>query len=1323
MNQIPGNVEGCARSPSVQPAIGVLLLAMSVHMPPTFAAETQDRYYAHAAVHDAHGVIAPWYTAQNGQLDFRIRVAAETLKRYPWTTTDNAVDCLPHFLFNGHWKIADDGTITPLPIRDWDNGDLGQRAAYVLSGLVDYYRYSGDPAAISLMTLQADMLLDHCLTPADHPWPRFLISVPIKGKPNGQCDPQGMIQLDIVAEVGVALLKAYQVTGNRRWLEACQHWGSLLAAKRNRENGSPPWGRYAHPEAAPWKDDKQTGGVAFLLYFFDELVRLGYTGSDDEILRARDAGREYVRDQLLGQWTVNDVWGRNYWDWPDPVQAENVTEFAARYFMDNPDEFPNWRVDARNILTLFLNHTSVCPKSAGEVYSGAWAFPESSGCCGRSLWYGPMELAVAFAQYGQQADSPWARELARRMQILATYDGHETGVSEDNIDGGFVVNDAWFKIAHPMALKHLLGTLAWLPSEFGAVRENHLVRSSAVVSAVVYRAGSVRYRTFDVPTGTVDVLRLSFQPQRITADEDSLELRDDLSANGFRVTPLPDGDTLVTIRHDGARSVVVEGQDPQRQLDDSDVTYTGSWESVSDATDFGGGCRVCDRPDAEARFTFTGNQVRLLGRVTPEGGLADVYLDDQKQLVSIDCWCPDVRHEQVLYYRNGLSDGPHTLRLVVRGEKNAKATSAKVYVDAVQWSAATGSSDWGTGGGPTDVQRLVMGYPGRQDLVDSSGNRWWPGMEFIVRTGSMTDSVAESWWTTPVPLPVAGTDDAELFRYGVHAREFHVNVTVGPGTYYARLRFAATRRLDNCQNCVSVAINGQSKVSRMDVSATAGGTMKAVDLVFNNIQPQNGVIDIRFIGGDPAMSILGEASVQAIEVGPGSSRAGATPITMLGRNLLRNGGFEHWAKVAEKAGPVEVWKCEAENDSSTGVEPVVVLADDQEAGSQVAEGAIAARIRGRGRSRLAQEVAVRPGSTYRASALVSGQGELADCSADLVLEELGANGLVIAQHRQPAAIELGAFRYVSQQVTTSPDTARVRFVLETVLGGDAQSNTVSYDHCVLDGAPAAARIVGTVNDGAEQALHDAVVTVGDQSVRTGADGTFLVEGLTDLLQVAIQAAKQGCYSQSRVLELHGGENRCDFSLAALPTNNLLLNGDFEPGFAAARSVEHGIGGVREPWHFRFSPGVACYIYPESIYQWRKPRILRGREAISQVSDGGGTLELYQDVVVDANQPLVASVWVLGLDVQGNGDGFGAGREDFAGLVVQELDAQEKLLVSHPRVGIDKPTEGFQQVTLPFTTGSSTVKVRIILTSHIECIWQKGAAIFDDCVMEPASVSR
>ena len=290
-----------------------------------------------------------------------------------------------------------------------------------------------------------------------------------------------MIQLDIVAEVGIAAPEVLSTHRRNAVVRGVQALGRPDGRQAEPQPGAAPWGRYANPECAPWKDDKQTGGVVFLLYFFDELIRLGYTGKDGEIVKARDAGRAYLRDVLLPNWTVNDTWGRNYWDWPDPVQAENVTEFAARYFMDNKAVFPNWRNDTRNILSLFLNHTSVCPTSHGEVYSGAWAFPESAGCCGRSLWYGPMELAVPFAQYGVEANSPWARELARRMQILATYDGHETGVSEDNIDGGFVVNADWFKIAHPMALKHLLATMAWMPEEFGPARENHIVSSTAVV--------------------------------------------------------------------------------------------------------------------------------------------------------------------------------------------------------------------------------------------------------------------------------------------------------------------------------------------------------------------------------------------------------------------------------------------------------------------------------------------------------------------------------------------------------------------------------------------------------------------------------------------------------------------------------------------------------------------------------------------------------------------------------------------------------------------------------------------------------------------------
>src|SRR5262249_49630431 len=150
-------------------------------------------------------------------------------------------------------------------------------------------------------------------------------------------------------------------------------------------------------------------------------------------------------------------------------------------------------------------------------------------------------------------------------------------------------------------------------------------------------------------------------------------------------------------------------------------------------------------------------------------GRADVFVDGTKQLVPVDCFSPFELHQQILYYRNGLADGQHTLRIVVRGEHNPASTGREVLVDGVQYSAAIGNSGYGEGSGPTGVQRVVFGYPSPKDYRDSQGNLWRPGTEFIVRKGDLTDSVAKTWWTMRQAVFVQGTPDPELYRYGVHA--------------------------------------------------------------------------------------------------------------------------------------------------------------------------------------------------------------------------------------------------------------------------------------------------------------------------------------------------------------------------------------------------------------------------------------------------------------------------------------------------------------------------------------------------------------------------
>ncbi|MDQ1256408.1 MAG: Malectin protein [Candidatus Hydrogenedentes bacterium] len=1021
-------------------------------------ATVQGRYYAHDAVEDAFGVIAPWYSEQNGQWDFRARIAAETLKRYPWTDAASAAAVVPAYVFNGHWSVGADGTIGVPALQDWDNGDLGQRAAYVLSGFVDYYRYTGDPAAIAHVSMLAEVLLDHCVTSADNPWPGFLISVPTRGTPYGACNPHGMIQLDIVAETGLALLRAYQLVGNERWFEAAKHWADLMAANRSRTPHTPPWNRYANPEDVLW-NDHMTGGVAFLLCFFDELIRLGYTGADGAIVEAREAGVAYLRDELLPKWTVDDTWGRNYWDWEDPVQAENVTEFVVRYLMEHPAEFPNWRNDARNILSLFLNRTSVCPASRGDVYSGAWAYPESSSCCGRSLWYGPLELAPVWAQYGALAGSAWATEIARRQAILATYDGHPTGVSEDNIDGGDIVAGSWFKIAHPMALKHVLNAIAWMPGVFGANRENHIVRSTSVVTRVVYDKGRIDYATFDAPANNIDVVRLAFVPKSVTADGTPLALREDLSANGYRVEPLASGDCLVTIRHDGATGVRIEGDDPQRMAELTDGAFSGEWRIES-------GVHVTSAADAAMTCAFSGNQVRLIGAAGPKGGLAEVYLDGEKQLVGIDCWIPGERRDrQVLYYRNGLAQGEHTLKIVARGAGNPLSAGAEVYVEAVQYSDATGAAGYGGGAGPSETQRMIFGYPGREDYVDSQGNAWRPATEFIVRAGSGRDAVATSWWTSRRRLAIEGTPDPELYRYGVHGEEFWANLTVAPGAYYLRLKFTETRTGTPSSRTVTVAVNGVEMVLDMDVAATAGGLYKAVDLVFNDITPDHGVVEVRIRNG-----YRGEAALQALEIGQGTGGAGMTPVCLsraaeppADGNLLRNPGFEEGVtgaigSMGEKAEGVG-WKylfpgttqCYIWGESEFSIHPDWGLPVCH-SGAQ----AVRTHTEGNGQTTIYQETRVSPNTDYAASVWVQavdlrGQGFGVDPgdSAGLRIQELDAAGKVTAEHPKAELSKAGSYTQLETLFKTGPSTVSVRFVLETVQACKYDQGHVTYDDASL----------------------------------------------------------------------------------------------------------------------------------------------------------------------------------------------------------------------------------------------------------------------------------
>ena len=123
-------------------------------------------------------------------------------------------------------------------------------------------------------------------------------------------------------------------------------------------------------------------------------------------------------------------------------------------------------------------------------------------------------------------------------------------------------------------------------------------------------------------------------------------------------------------------------------------------------------------------------------------------------------------------------------------------------------------------------------------------------------------------------MHIGGTGDEELYRYGVHARDFWVNLTVAPGQYLVRLHWADTPetpwveregKWDPVSRPTSVAINEATVVEGVDVRREAG-TFRAYMREFPGVHPQNGVIQLHFTSSPDH-----EAMIQAVELIPATS--------------------------------------------------------------------------------------------------------------------------------------------------------------------------------------------------------------------------------------------------------------------------------------------------------------------------------------------------------------------------------------------------------------------------------------------------------------------
>ena len=118
--------------------------------------------------------------------------------------------------------------------------------------------------------------------------------------------------------------------------------------------------------------------------------------------------------------------------------------------------------------------------------------------------------------------------------------------------------------------------------------------------------------------------------------------------------------------------------------DDARFSFTGAWEREQRTSRRAGDgfFRVSASQGAELTVTFEGTGAVLTGPWLPDGGVADVYLDDQP-LRTIDVYSDEenAKSSETVWHVFGLDDGSHTVRLVVRGEPYGESAGAQVVID------------------------------------------------------------------------------------------------------------------------------------------------------------------------------------------------------------------------------------------------------------------------------------------------------------------------------------------------------------------------------------------------------------------------------------------------------------------------------------------------------------------------------------------------------------------------------------------------------------------------------------------------------------------
>jgi hypothetical protein len=513
----------------------------------------------HDAVLDSYGKLLAWHNPNKNQgYDHVMRIGWDFLEHKVANDTRHGSG-LKIYLINAVYDAK------TLQGANWQGNPASTFGQFV-DAVVGWFPYSADEESVGVVREMLDHQLAHGTTPPDWDW----ASVPFATN----CDDQaeygrclrgvpveffGGIETDKVGELGIGYALFYELTGDRKYLEAAVRCGDALAKHiRPGDADHTPWAFRVYAKTGEVINGEEYGGMIVApVRLFSELVRLN-AGDVSKFQASRDMAWKWLMDYPLN--TSSRAWNKWSGYFEDvPKNVENVNQasptMTAFYILSSPDPAAvdkQWSSHVGHMIDW------VRQKFGRGPYFGAWAIdeqgtPDGHGCCSRAgLASDTSRWGAINAMYYEKTGDSQAREDAFRSLNYATYfaasDGRIACCGLDYADS------YWFDDGYADHIRNYLWAMGAIPA-FAPMGENHLLRSSSVVQRVTYEERKIIYRTFDAEA--TEVLRLRFKPARVAAGGKALGERSDLREEGYAIQSLPGGDYVLRIHHRDARDIEI----------------------------------------------------------------------------------------------------------------------------------------------------------------------------------------------------------------------------------------------------------------------------------------------------------------------------------------------------------------------------------------------------------------------------------------------------------------------------------------------------------------------------------------------------------------------------------------------------------------------------------------------------------------------------------------------------------------------------------------------------------------------------------------------